>query len=175
MAAVGAEHDLTRVGTPFTIARDRTHGFSLVELVIILLLLGTVAMLAMPRLRGVEFDEALFIRALADSLHAARQRATAARCEVRVEVTSEDVLVRQRAALCSGPFDRVAASLGGTTEVLDLRAPRALALVATRSVFYFEPDGSVAALPGGPAVDVTIQTGARQLALTGATGHVATR
>ena len=155
--------------------QSRAPGFSLVELVIVLLLLGIVGALALPRLRGTELDEALFTGAIADTLHAARQRATAARCEVRVDVSATGIAVRQRNALCSGPFDRVATALGSSGESLDRTAPGALTITATRQTFYFEPDGRVSALPGGPALDVTLQAGARRLELAGATGHVATQ
>jgi MSHA pilin protein MshC len=152
---------------------SRPAGFSLVELIAVMLVLGLLFAIAAPRLdagRGVE--ELGFAQQLLTDLRIAQRRAQADRCDVRVTFTMAEFQISQRAALCSGPFTRPVAGPGDAAATLGGAPPEGMSLSATPAVFYFDGDGAALDSVGGSPIDVTIYTGMRQIQITGATGHV---
>lgn len=153
-------------------ALHRSRGFSLLELIVVLLLVGALAAVAAPRMdagRGIR-ELGYFEQVLAD-LRLAQRRATADRCEVRVAFSPAGFQVEQRAALCVGPFNRAVPGTGGAGSSLGGAPPEGMALAASPAIFYFDDQGRVLAAPGGAAADVTVTVGQRQIDLVGATGH----
>ena len=155
-------------------AMPRQPGFSLLELVAVLLLVGILVAVAAPRL-GADggLRELGFAETLLGDLRLAQRRARADRCPVRVTISSSGYVVEQRAALCSGAFDRPVARTGEAGSSLAGAPPTGMTLAASPAVFYFEESGATVASLGGAAVDVAITTGARQIDVVGATGYAA--
>ena len=93
-------------------AKDNNRGFSLVELIAVLVVLGILLVLAAPRMDGGSSVRELgFAGQLLADLRLAQRRAEADACDVRVTITPTSVAIFQRASLCSGAFNRpVAAS-----------------------------------------------------------------
>lgn len=157
-----------------TVAKSgRTEaGFSLVELTAILVVFGILLVLAAPRMDGGRsIRELAFTDQLLSDLRLAQRRAEADACDVRVAITATSVTITQRAALCSGPFNRPVAVPGEAGGSLGSPPPEGMALAATPQVFWFDPGGRAVAAAGGSPVDVSIDVGMRRLLVTGATGH----
>jgi MSHA pilin protein MshC len=150
----------------------RASGFSLIELTAVLVVLGILLAIAAPRLdagRGVR--ELGFAEQVLADLRFAQRRADADRCEVRVAVSSAEIMISQRSALCSGPFNRPVAAIGADGTSVGSSPPEGMSLSASPAVFYFDGAGRVVDSVGGTPVDVVITVGLRQIELTGATGY----
>lgn len=148
-------------------------GFSLLELVAVLVIAGTLTAFAAARWDGGRgIDEAGYAQRALSALRLAQRRALADGCEVRARITAAGLELDQRAASCAGAFTVPVAGTTGEGSTLDAAPPAGLALAATPSVFYFDAAGRVLASPGGAVSDVSITIGARQIDVTGATGHV---
>ncbi len=129
----------------------RQRGFTLVELIIVILLLGVLSFAALPRL--TERDDALaqgFADQLAGTLRWAQKTAVAQRRMVYVNVDTTAGRVRacfDAAASCSQP---VAAPASGT---LDVTAPARIALTSgTSGTTQFSFDGL-----GRPSLGATLE------------------
>lgn len=150
----------------------RLSGFSLIELTAVLVVLGILLALAAPRLdadRGVR--ELGYAEQVLSDLRFAQRRADADRCAVRVAVSSAAITISQRAALCSGPFNRPVAAIGADGLSVGGSPPEGITLAASPAVFYFDATGRAVDSIGGTPVDVVITVGLRQIDLTGATGY----
>lgn len=77
--------------------RVNKAGFTLTELVIIIVMVGALAVFAAPRLNIGGFDSANFRQEVVNALRFAQKTATASRCPVRVEVAA------QRVSVVAGP------------------------------------------------------------------------
>ncbi len=64
------------------------RGFSVIELVTVLVLIGALAVFALPRLNTAGFSAYGFHEELLAAVRHAQKTATASRCEVRVEVSA---------------------------------------------------------------------------------------
>jgi len=73
--------------------RRQEAGFTLTELVIIIVMVGALAVFAAPRLNIGGFDAANFRQEVISALRFAQKTATASRCPVRVEVQAQRVRV----------------------------------------------------------------------------------
>jgi MSHA pilin protein MshC len=155
-------------------SRRRSAGFSLPELIAVLVVAGLIAAFAATRWdQGRGIDELGFQERLMTALRLAQRRAVSDRCEVRVNIAAGGIQVDQRAALCSGAFNLPMAGTAGAGSTLDSAPPAGQSLSSTPATFYFDATGAVRAAPGGAITDVTIDVGARQIQLTGSTGHAA--
>ncbi|MEX2126375.1 MAG: prepilin-type N-terminal cleavage/methylation domain-containing protein [Woeseia sp.] len=155
-----------------TSQRDRSKGFSLVELIAVVLVLGLLLAIAAPRLdagRGVE--ELGFSQQVLTDLRIAQRRALADRCEVRVTFTASGFHIDQRASLCSGPFSRPVAGTAGAASTLGGPPPAGMQLSASPAVFYFDGRGAAVDSPGGAPADISITAGLRQIQIVGTTGY----
>jgi MSHA pilin protein MshC len=162
-----------RKGIPVASQISRKAGFSLVELIAVVLVLGLLLAVAAPRLnagRGVE--ELGFVQDLLGDLRIAQRRAQADRCDVRVTFTTAGFQISQRAALCSGAFTRPVAGAGDAASTLGGSPPEGMTLSAVPAVFYFDSNGAALDSVGGPPVDISIYAGLREIRIVGTTGHV---
>lgn len=152
--------------------RRRCGGFSLPELIAVLVVAGLLAAFAAAHWdQGRGIDELGFQERLMTALRLAQRRAVSDGCEVRVSVTAAGIAVAQRAALCSGAFSLPMAGTAGAGSVLGGAPPAGQSLSSVPATFYFDASGAVRAAPGGALTDVTIDVGARQVVVTGSTGH----
>lgn len=152
----------------------RDRGFSLMELVAVLVVLGIVLAVAAPHMDGGRgLREMDYPQALLADIRFARQRAEADGCEVRVAISSSSVLIAQRAALCAGAFNRPVESLDAAGVSLGTAPPDGVSISASPAVFYFDASGRVLDSVGGSSVDVAITVGSRQIDIEGTTGYAA--
>lgn len=73
--------------------RVKRAGFTLTELVIIIVMVGALAVFAAPRLNIGGFDQSNFRQEVVNALRFAQKTATASRCPVRVEIEATRVRV----------------------------------------------------------------------------------
>lgn len=148
-----------------------SKGFSLIELVVILIMISALAVVAYPRFANTAIEEAAFEQELLNALRYAHKQAMNTGCAVRIEVraASNDygVYLRDDATATScgtAGFgaNPMADPSGGT---LEGQAPRGVTISSGLSVTF---DGLGRPGPGGG----TINFNGRSIVVAGETGYV---
>jgi MSHA pilin protein MshC len=146
-------------------------GFTLTELVVVLVIVGTLAIVALPRFFDVGiYQQRGFYDELVSALRYAHKHAIATGCHVRVRITSTgyDLLRAPGLAGCKGALGALSAPVanpGGGS--FSGSAPSGVALSATD--FFFDGQGRVpAAIPGF----ILVSANSRQVRVYGETGFV---
>lgn len=153
-------------------ASTRSAGFTLLELVIVIVILGALAVVALPRIGESSFRSAAFAEQVATAFRYGQRLAVATGCEIRVDVSSASS--SYRVTRRSDGTDTSCGTTGGFT--LDVPSPGAsgaFAGTATGGVtvsqglaITFDAQG----LPspnGGTAI-----VGGRSIVVEADTGHV---
>lgn len=152
-------------------ANSCQSGFTLTELVVVLVIVGTLAIVALPRFFDVGiYQQRGFYDELVSALRYAHKHAMATGCHVRVRITAAgyDLLRAPNLAGCKGALGTLSAPVaspqGGP---FSGSAPAGVGLSAAD--FFFDGQGRVpAAIPGFVLVSVN----ARQARVYGETGFV---
>lgn len=151
--------------------RGRVAGFTLLELVVVLVLLGALAVIAVPRLAESGFRSAAFAEQIAAAFRYAQRLAVASGCEVQVEVsaTTHSYRITRR----NDGSDTACGTTGAFT--LDVPSPAGGNFAATASggvtvtqglVLRFDAQGLPT--PNGG----TVVVGGRSIVIEAETGHV---
>lgn len=156
---------------------ERRRGFTMVELIAVLLIVGVLAVVAMPRLNTTDnLRGAAWRDQVQAAVLQARSLAAGHRRLVCLALATGEVRLRMASANPASPADTCDTTLTGPDG--DARwavDPQALAVTASPgATLHFQPDGRVT-LPGTPGTATDFSIGmAGQTALTvyGATGHV---
>lgn len=144
------------------------RGFTFVELVVILLIVGILAVFAMPRLIEREpFDLAGFQQEVAAGLRYAQKYAFASGCPVRVILVSGGFQLRHSSSCAAGDFVSLLPHPAGNT--YSVTAPDGITL--TPAVFEFLGNGEASQTL---TLILTASVGSRQIAVIGPTGYVDT-
>lgn len=103
-------------GRVFSVPRE-AHGYTVVELVVVMVLLGILAANAMPRFfTASRFAEMGFADATTGALRYARRLASASGCDTRVVVDASGYRLLQRATACDiGALTRPVPRPGGSS------------------------------------------------------------
>ncbi len=127
--------------------REKRSGFSLMETLVILLVLGGVAGTALPRIRGAW--EQFAVRGAADQFISAHQKARTAAvrfggvAELHIDASTDRFWVQiDTTASGTGVMDTIGSVVDLSENKVDLRA--------TRSLLCFDPRGLIAAAAGCP-------------------------
>lgn len=148
------------------------HGFTLVELVTIVVLLGILSVVVLPRLNySSDFAGVLFRDQLVSVLRDARKAAVARRrlvcARIEPRTVSLAIAADPGATSCNQSLPLVggAAALESTDAVVAI-SPASLTL-------YFQPGGRITADGGASSVyNASLSVGGAQLAIVGETGYV---
>jgi MSHA pilin protein MshC len=149
---------------------DKDSGFTFVELIVVIVIIGVLAVIAVPRLTPqVAFDQAGFHQEVVSSLRYAQKYALAAGCPVRVVVGSNSIGLFHSSTCDAGDFSVPLQHpvRGGAYSVA---APSGVTL-SPPSMFQFTPSGEASA---DASFDVLASTGSRAVAVIAATGYVDT-
>ena len=155
--------------------RARAAGFTMVELVVVMILIGVLAAIGIPRLMGDKnMEAAVFGDQVVSGLRRAQKIATGHRRVVCAGVGPKAVILRLNA--CGG----AGVALAGLAD--DEYATTDSALAATTATLYFQPDGRITSDAAGAAavrlgIDVTATVDGpaskfRTINVEGTTGYV---
>ena len=141
----------------------REDGFTLVELVTVILLLGILATVALPRFfNKASYDYRGFQDTAAADIRFAQKLARFSGCDTRVEITAGGYTLTQRLSCSSGAFSVPVPRIGAAGDAVAETAPSGLTL--TPADFYFDSLGSPRDNPGG-----ALRTSSLDLAIGGDT------
>ena len=163
------------MSTSFFEARaDRTRGFTLPELVAIILLIGILSAVALPKLAGMmSFRSAAWRDQVVGALRLAHKSAISHRRLVCVNIDAQSVSLSiasaHPATACNAPFP----GIDGKAEAA-VNSGTAATTLTPPGVLYFQPSGRVTIDgAGGQALVRTIAiAGMADIVLVGETGHV---
>jgi MSHA pilin protein MshC len=155
--------------------RHTAHGFTMVELITVITLIGILAVVAMPNLNVTEgYGATSFHDRVAASLRFAQKSAVAKRRLVCASVAADRLTLKVDASFGAGTCANALAGPDGAK-------PAALSPVATVTLaaapagpLYFQPSGAVASDAAGTApTNYTLTvTGQTPITVNGATGYV---
>ncbi|NRF71121.1 type II secretion system protein [Aquincola sp. S2] len=155
-------------------ASSSERGFTLPELVAVLLLTGILAATAMPRLQGwLSVRDDGWRAQLVAALQRAHQSAVGHRRLVCADIGAGEVTLRIAAANPATACSAVLQGSDGTARSADARGGAA-AVVSPPGPIYFQPSGRVSSDGAGASVvnrSITI-AGQPAIMLVGETGHV---
>ncbi len=164
-----------------SLARTLQAGFTMVELIIVLVLLGIISVYGMPRLvAAVSMQDDAWRDELTSALRFAQKGAVARRRLTCVSITNTTVTITtatSNPADTSDPEKTCSAAINGPNgSATFATAPNgnAVTTVSPSGVIYFQPDGRVTTDgAGASAATRTIgMTGAADITVFGETGHV---
>lgn len=153
-------------------ALSRVDGFTLIEVVVVIVLLGALAVVVLPRLGEGSFRSAAFAEQVSAAFRYAQRLAIATGCEIEVDVSTatNSVAVRRRA----DGTDATCGSTGAfTLEVPNPAGGGAFAATATGGVTVTQGltlrfDAQGLPTPNGG----TVRIGPRTIIIEADTGHV---
>ena len=150
------------------------RGFSLPELIAVLVLVGIVGVVAIPKLQGVlSFRDAGWRDQIVAALHHAQAVATSHRRLVCATIASDRVTLTIASTNPASSCDTALPGVDGQTLAAASNGG-AVASVSPAGPLYFQPSGRVsadAAATSTPARTITI-TDQTPIVLVGETGHV---
>jgi MSHA pilin protein MshC len=161
--------------------RARAAGFTMVELIVVMIVVGVLAAIGIPRLLGDKnMEAAVFGDQVVSGLRRAQAIATSHRRVVCVTVAAQGVTIRLNGCGSGGlALNGLADDEYATTDGALSAAP----VAPLGSVLFFQPDGRITAgsagvttvSNGGIAIRTTVggQTSTvRTISVEGTTGHV---
>jgi MSHA pilin protein MshC len=150
-----------------TVHFARNRGFTLIELVVILVLVGTLAAVALPRFfDATAFHSRGFFDEVANAARYGQKLAVASGCDVELSVSAAGYALYQRSGGCTtGTFTQEVPAPAGSGPFAGA-PPSGVALFASAPSVVFDALGR--ASPGG----VTVSVDGRSFTIVGESGYV---
>ncbi len=155
-----------------SILEKKHSGFTMIEMIVVLLLIGILAAVAMPRFFSVSpFQQWGFNDELSSAIRYANKIAVATGCDTRVVTTTNSYNLKQRATNCtSGNFTREVHISGGDTSGYQGTAPSGITLSVAQ--FYFDSNGRPRDSSGTLLLTpITISVGSSNITVEPETGY----
>ncbi|MDR1064622.1 MAG: type II secretion system GspH family protein [Azoarcus sp.] len=150
----------------------RCAGVTLIELVVVIILLGILSAVAVPRMTDTSsFDKVVFRDSLAATLRYAQKTAISHRRLTCVRIETQRASIAMAAAHGS---TACTAALPGPDGKPDIRAKDVTTSVTPTRTVYFQPNGDITEDPAGATHWNAVLTvaGANSIQIAGATGYV---
>lgn len=155
----------------------RNAGFTLIELVVTLVIIGSLAVVAAPLFVNTrDFNQAGFFNETRAAVRYAQKQAVATGCTVRVNITAGGYALFDDAPACNNTAACNAGNYGhGVTHPADVTrafaaaAPNGVALNPSATDICFRPLGNTV---GAANVTVSIVGGTQQFTIWAGTGYV---
>jgi len=150
----------------------RTQGFTLVELILVIVLLSILSAIALPRFFDRNnFDERVFFDDTLNAVRYAQKVAIATGCQTRVAIASNSFALL-REDNCDGTtpsFDNTLSVVNPTTGNTDYTGSQSgVSLTASQAETTFDSLGRID--PTTSTVDNILSVGSRQITIKAATG-----
>ncbi len=131
------------------------NGFTLIELVTVIVLLSVLSVVALPRLGGLSvFEEKAFFDEVTNAVRYAQKRARSTGCNVQVSLTATSYRLRQGSSCTSATYNRnVLHPLDRTTSYSNLSFPDGLT-ISPASTLIFSAISEVSFFPTSAAPHV---------------------
>lgn len=154
---------------------QQIRGFTLIELIIIMMLLGILAVTVMPRMNSSDFKAGTFRDEVASALRFAQKTATSHRRLVCASLAASSISLRIASANQPGS--------PATSCDTDLRLPAgkfsldsgdaSIAISAPPGTLYFQPDGKISTDGSGSSIySADLSINGLSITVAGGTGHV---
>ncbi|BBO74776.1 hypothetical protein DSCW_21930 [Desulfosarcina widdelii] len=145
----------------------KPHGFTLVELIVILVIAGILAVVAIPQMfDATAFKSRGFYDEAAGAARYGQKLAVASGCSVQLRFSGSGFALYQRQSCGSGAFSRSVPRPEDSGSAFAASAPSGVTLSATASTVIFDSLGR--AMPGG----VTVSVNGRSFRIDGESGYV---
>ena len=151
------------------------RGFTMIELITVIILIGILAVVAMPNLNQAQgFSATSFNDRVAASLRFAQKSAVAKRRLVCASVAADRLTLKVDASFGAGTCVNALAGPDGANPAALSPAANVTLAAAPAGPLYFQPSGAVASDAAGTApTNYTLTvTGQTPITVNGATGYV---
>ena len=137
---------------------DRVEtGFTLIELVSVIVLLAILSVVALPRLGGMSvFEEKAFFGEVTNAFRYAQKLAQSTGCNVQVTTTSTSYQLLQGSTCTSSTYDRNVLNPADRTSAYQNISPPDGITLSPNSVIVFTPQSTVTGLVGDTSFNIGI-------------------
>jgi MSHA pilin protein MshC len=160
----------------------RQRGFTMVELIMVMVMVGVLAAIGIPRLMGGNTTGAMvFGDQVASALRHAQSSAVSHRRLVCLDLGARTIVMRIRTATAApteAGMNACPSPLQGVDNGMYDSSDSTVALTGTPIQLYFQPDGTISGAPAGAPLGavrlgITLDgTPQRTIVLEGSTGYV---
>lgn len=155
--------------------RQPARGFTMLELITVMIIMGVLAVVALPKLQGaLSFQDDAWHDSLSAALRYAQKTAVARRRLVCVDVAATSVTLSSASAYGAGSCDSAVSGPGGGAAFSSSHDSNSATSVSPAGTLYFQPSGRVTSDAAGnnAATRSISMTGAAAITVNGETGYV---